>query len=81
MRCYCCECKHICVNQKYDGLLDCLLALEESGKQHCSERNYEQFEQETDSKIVDYYKEIFEKQNSTLEGVRENDRRRKKQKI
>ena len=31
--------------------------------------NYEQFEQETDTKIVDYYKEIFEKQNTTTIGL------------
>lgn len=69
MRFRCCECKHICANQEYDGLLDCLLALEESGKQHCSERNYEHFEQETDTKIVDYYKTIFEEQHPTTIGL------------
>ena len=56
MKLQCCVCKHICSNFEYDEMLDCELALEQEGKEHCSkDGKFTLFELETDEKICDSF--------------------------
>ena len=55
MKPQCCACKHICCNPEYDEMLDCDLALEETGEPHCCINNFDKFELETDVRLVFSY--------------------------
>ena len=55
MKPQCCACKHICCNPKCDKILDCNLALEETGEPHCCINNFDKFELETDVRLVFSY--------------------------
>lgn len=56
MKLQCCFCKHIFSNFEYDEMLDCELALEQEGEEHCSkDGKFTLFELETDEKICDSF--------------------------
>ena len=58
MKIQCCFCKHICCNPKFDEMLDCEIALEESGKPKCYQskvKPFYLFELETDGEVCKSY--------------------------
>lgn len=59
MKLQCCFCKHICCNPEWDEMLDCELALEETGRPKCYNSNFCYFELETDDKTCMSYLNAF----------------------
>ena len=55
----CCCCKHIVCNPEWDYMLDCDLALEETGEQKCWANNFDKFELETNDKLVFSYVKAY----------------------
>ena len=59
MKLQCCFCMHIFCNPEWDEMLDCDLALEETGKAKCYERSFCHFELEQDEKLCTSYLNAF----------------------
>lgn len=62
MKLQCCFCKNICCNHEYDEMLDCEIALEESGKPKCYQskvKPFYLFDLEEDEEVCKSYLKAF----------------------
>lgn len=71
MKIQCAFCKHVCCNPEWDEMLDCELALEETGKPKCYTNNFDKFELETDEKTCKSYLDAYNREYGRLNNDRE----------
>lgn len=70
MKLQCCFCKHICCNHEYDEMLDCEIALEESGKPKCYRNNFDKFELEQNEEVCKSYLKAFNEEYDLYERIK-----------
>ena len=71
MKIQCCFCKHICCNHEYDEMLDCEIALEESGKPKCYQNNFDKFELEQNEEVCKSYLKAFDEEYGLYERIKD----------
>ena len=69
MKIQCCFCKHICCNHEYDEMLDCEIALEESGKPKCYQNNFDKFKLEQNEEVCKSYFKAFNEEYGLYERL------------
>ena len=72
MKIQCCFCKHICSNHDYDEMLDCEIALEQTGIPKCNQsqvKPFHLFELETDENICSSYLKAFNEEQNLFEKI------------
>ena len=71
MKIQCAFCKHVCCNPEWDEMIDCELALEETGKIKCCDVSFYQFELETNEKTCKSYLNAYNREYGRLNDDRE----------